>query len=190
MSAFTTTLRRHLEVEGGWASGLDGDTYKGITRRYHGDWPGWTKIDVAKVASGFPHNLETWPGLQAEVRGFYYHEFWEPMQLEHIAKQEIADELFDAGAGPNGKGTAVKIAQGALILLGKNIKLDGKMGLKTVAALNDYPHTADLVKLMNMLQFCAFLFGSGHVNEVRALIKDRLPLLRRFLRGWLRRVTI
>ena len=188
---FKTTLNRHLGFEGSYANvvgDLGQETYRGIARRYHRSWAGWAKIDAAKRKLDFPDNLETDANLQSDVGAFYHAKFWEPMMLEGVAKQEIANEMFDIGAGPNGMLVAIKIAQGALILLGRDIDLDGKMGNKTIEALNGYPHSADLVKLMNVLQFTAFLFGSARLEEVRAMIKDRLPLLRQFLRGWLRRL--
>ena len=190
---FETTLNLHLEKEGGYANvagDLGGETYKGISRRYHTNWPGWARIDAAKRKPNFPANLEADVDLQSDVQAFYHEKFWQPMMLESITRQEITDEMFDIGAGPNGMSIAIKIAQGALILLGRDIDLDGKMGPKTIQALNGYPHSADLVRLMNGLQLCAFLFGSARVEEVRALIKGRLPLLKQFLRGWLRRIEI
>ena len=193
---FKTTLNRHLEAEGGYANvagDLGGETYKGIARRYHGGWLGWARIDAAKRQpnfSDFSVVLETNGELQSDVQAFYHEKFWQPMQLESVAKQEVANEMFDIGAGPNGMSIAIKIAQGALILLGKNIDLDGKIGSKTVEALNGYPHSADLVKLMNGLQLTAMLVGSANIDEFVNMIRDLKHLLQRFLRGWLKRITI
>ena len=190
---FRTTLSRHLGFEGGYANvvgDIGGETYKGIARRYHGGWAGWARIDAAKRGPNFPGSLEADSDLQSDVRAFYHASFWVPMRLEGVARQEVADEMFDIGAGPNGISVAVKIAQGALILLGKDIELDGKMGSETIGALNAYPHSADLAKLMNGLQLTAMLVGSANIDEFVNMIRDRKHLLQRFLRGWLKRITI
>jgi lysozyme family protein len=64
------------------------------------------------------------------VRGFYRVNFWEAVAGSRINDQAIAQCLFDFAVNA-GTGTAIKLAQ---IVAG--VTPDGKLGPKTLAALN------------------------------------------------------
>ena len=190
---FTRALARHLEFEGGYSvdpRDPGGETYRGISRRFNHGWLGWRIIDLAKAQPGFPESL----GAKAELDGllthYYYDRYWKPMLLDLVEAPGVAEELFDIGAGPNGVAAAARIAQASLALLGVEVQFDGRMGPRTVKALNEYRHPESLVKLLNCLQFVAFLFGGARMADLLEMTRSRKDLLRVFLRGWLRRVDL
>jgi len=169
---FERVIKHHFLVEGGEVDNPydpGGYTKYGIAQRYNSD------VDVR--------------GLTEETaKALYYERYWKPLGLDAISDERVAAEMFDQGAGPNGISVAIKIAQGALNLLRVSVKVDGAMGPITAAALNGYPHIDALVKLMNCLQFTHFLVGSANVEEVIQMARERLPQLKEFMRGWLKRI--
>lgn len=174
MHFFDQIIDHHIEIEGGLVDHPDdpgGVTKYGISQRFNPD------IDVRHL---------TIP----QAKEYYRVRYWDVMKLDLINRVEIARELFDQGAGPQGPKMAVILAQMALVILKRDVVIDGVMGPKTAYALNSYPHTKDLVKLMNCLQFVQFLLGGNNINEIIEMVKGRLPALHSFMRGWLKRVTI
>jgi lysozyme family protein len=170
---FEDIVGAHIEIEGGLVNDpLDpgGMTKYGISKRFNPD------VDVENLT------IE-------QAKAFYHERYWRPMRLDEIHKAPIARELFDIGGGPNGIRAAVLIAQGALVLLREDVAIDGIMGPKTIRALNTYPWTGDLVKMMNLLQFVHLLVGSANVENTIEMVRDRLPQLKRFMRGWLKRIA-
>lgn len=191
MAYFNLAVIKHKAREGRYSNhpkDPGAESYKGISRRYNKYSTLWQIIDKAKSERDFPACLELDQELQKRVDAHYRSNYWNKMRLDEIRDQDIAEEIFDAGAGPNGIGIAVRIAQGAVILLGRDIGFDGQIGPQTITALNNYPHKQDLLKLMNCLQFVAFLFGSRGLDTVVAAVRQRKELLREFLRGWLKRI--
>lgn len=123
MAEFLPAFERMLMNEGGYrltkVSGDNGGwTYAGISRRSWPDWPGWDDIDSGRVPDA------------TMVRGFYRANFWMPLSLDDVANQRIAQTLFDFAVNA-GTATAAKLAQ---LVLGTTP--DGKVGPKTVAAMN------------------------------------------------------
>lgn len=190
---FEGIVGSHIMKEGGYANNpLDpgGETYKGIARRYNGDWRGWIIIDSMKSRDDFPDCLDVVADLNLAVKERYYEHYWHPMKLDLIQVRDIAAEMFDQGAGPNGISAAVKIAQASLVLLKQKVEVDGKMGPKTARALNTYQYTDDLVKTMNLLQWTHLLVGNANIDATIEMVKERLPQLREFARGWLKRIAL
>jgi lysozyme family protein len=171
---FLTVVGRHIEIEGGYVCNPHdpgGATKYGISKRYNPD------VDIENLTVD-------------QAKEFYYRRYWQPMRLDEIKDLAVVREMFDAGGGPNGMTMAILIAQGALILLGRNVTLDGKIGAQTIGEINRYPYTDVLVKLMNCLQFTALLLGSNNVEEVIGMVRARKTQLREFMRGWMKRIEL
>nr|GFC83940.1 hypothetical protein [Tanacetum cinerariifolium] len=126
--------------EGGYANVVNdkgGETYAGIARHWHNDWPGWVLVDTWKAAHGTPKRgayIEM-PGLVDEVVGFY-RERWDNIMGDQIKSQPIANQLYDFATGT---GIAVKIAQRVLVGMGYYVGKSGPdnvFGPSTLAALN------------------------------------------------------
>lgn len=122
-----------------------GETYRGIARNYHPDWPGWVRIDAAKGNPGFPSSLAQDAELQEMVQSFYLVVFWSYGQFN---SQEIANRVFDMAVNM-GPRTAHIYLQKALNYVSKaGLIADGLLGIKTREAIN----AADETNLLNELK--------------------------------------
>lgn len=183
MSDFITAYKKTLSAEGGYANvsaDRGGETYKGITRKFYGDWLGWPIIDKAKSSGAFPKNLKDSTLLEVLVEKFYRDEFWIKHRIALIESQAIAEELFDTAVNC-GQKTAIMFLQEALNLCNQNQKLlrdisvDGNIGPNTARAVNTFPtdRLNVLFGVMNLLQ------GERYLNICR---KDSTQ--EKFLHGW------
>ena len=126
MALFDPAFDKMIRNEGGFKlTHIEGDcggqTYAGIARNSHPNWPGWRFVDA---------NDLTRVELTQSVRDFYRSEFWNRIAGDAITQQSIAEMLFDFAVNA-GSGTAAKLAQ---IVVG--VVPDGGIGPKTLAALN------------------------------------------------------
>ncbi|HPO09422.1 MAG TPA: glycosyl hydrolase 108 family protein [bacterium] len=180
-TAFDRALARLLEAEGGYVNDPDdagGETYRGIARRFHPDWPGWNIVDMAKQTP----DLWSLPDLQERVAEFYRAEFWSRFRGDDIP-DEIAAELLDIAVNL-GVHRAVQFLQRALNLWpfeGDWLAVDGIMGLATEARVNVLrpDEIRAIVTILNILQ------GVHYIERV----EDR-PVNAKYLKGWLKRVTL
>ena len=163
MSDFLPAFERMIANEGGYVlHTVEGDrggmTYAGIARNRWPKWPGWQSIDAGDTPSA------------EMVRGFYRANFWTAMRLEEVQSQDVARTLFDFGVNA-GTGTAIKLAQ---IVVGTTP--DGKMGPKTLAALNNYDPGLFLAR-----------YALAKLARYEQII-TRDSSQRGFLLGWVRRL--
>lgn len=190
MANFEEAYHITLNFEGGYDNDPDdvgGETYKGISRRYHPDWSGWSIVDEAKGAVNFPNNLRGSTVLDALVKQFYKENYWNLFWGDEIPDQDIANELFDTGVNQCVR-KSVKYLQNALNLLNRNQKNypdiveDGIFGPKTLETLKTYMKLDNidvLYKIMNILQ------GMHYIEYMK-----KSPTQEKYARGWLKRVTI
>lgn len=123
MAEFLPAFERMIVNEGGYVlhtvkDDRGGATYAGIARNFHPSWQGWRVIDQGETP---PADM---------VRQFYRSNFWAPLRLDEVTHQEVAGNIFDFGVNA-GLSTAAKLAQ-----LVAGTTPDGKIGSKTIAALN------------------------------------------------------
>lgn len=132
---------------------LGKECYIGISRRFNGEWFGWSLIDGHKTQSDFPECLQSDTLLQAKVVEFY-HAIWDSLRLEQVASQPLADAIFDfyVSSGDD----AVKYLQRALNIRRQHshrlplLKIDGVLGMRTQIAIHDQLADSDLlVKMLN-----------------------------------------
>jgi len=177
MSAFMHTMAR----EGGYSNhpaDRGGETFRGISRKHHPDWSGWSLLD--QYPTDLRDMLKDSQELMTRVADFYRTEFWAPLRLSKIASQVIANELFDSAVNC-GVGTVGRWLQQAVNLLSNpDILVDGQVGSKTIGAVNlviDVVGEGPLLKTLNGLQF-------EHYHS----IVDRDASQEVFFKGWLTRV--
>jgi len=123
--------------EGGYvniSSDKGGETYGGISRVWHPQWPGWVLIDAWKAIHGVPKRYKyiEMPGLVEEVVAFYRVR-WDDIMGDKLRSQAVANQLYDFATGT---GKAVKIAQNVLVEMGFKLTPDNAFGPKTLAAVN------------------------------------------------------
>jgi lysozyme family protein len=190
MAMFNEAYEITLQHEGFYSNDVDdvgGETYKGISRKYHPSWPGWEIIDGAKSIPTFPDCIKYDSELNSMIMLFYKANYWDRFWGDQIISQAIANELFDTAVNM-GVSRAVKFLQRGLNLLNRNqlnypdIVEDGKFGRATMNALNSYSYMDDeshLLKILNILQ------GMHYIEYAKKSATQE-----RYMRGWLSRVTI
>jgi lysozyme family protein len=157
-----------------------GETYRGISRKSYPSWKGWKVIDNSKNALGIPQNITSNAELNESVEKFYYVEFIKSINLHLINDGDVVKEVFDSGVNC-GKKTACQWLQEAYNLcnqnqnIGSDLTVDGNIGPKTAAAINNFPPSRKKVLLgvLNLLQ------GERYLNICR---NDKTQ--ERFLHGW------
>ena len=126
-----------------------------------------------------------------EAKEIYYRDWWLPLRCDELPGL-IAIELFD-NAFNQGPMVAIMCLQWACRFFGKNIEPDGKIGPATIAAANSLDERA-LCAAQNWFQITTYVVGSKNVRAVveymRPFFLSRQEHVRRFIRGWLRRVDI
>lgn len=189
MANFKTAYDMIMTHEGGYSNDPDdagGETYKGVSRKYHPDWEGWTIIDQLKDSSNFPGNLSHSPQLREMVTQFYKDKYWDVFWGDRIPVQSLATELFDISVNL-GRKRSVRFLQRALNLLNRNqqnypdISEDGVFGPNTMDTLNQYLSIDDvnyLLIILNSLQ------GNHYIEYM-----EGAPEQEKFARGWLKRVV-
>lgn len=96
-----------------------GQTFAGIARKFHPTWNGWRWIDEGDK-----------PPTQL-VRDFYHTHFWFPAKCDQVTDQRVAEVIFSQYV--NMGEAALKLAQAVV-----GVVADGKMGPKTLAAINAF----------------------------------------------------
>ena len=191
MAEFGISFRKTTAIEGWYSNDpadAGGETWRGISRRFHPDWPGWATIDIEKKRdlAGLAERLKENTRLTFLEMQFYRDQFWNRFRGDSIPDQAIADELFDTAVNL-GVHRAVEYLQGALNLLNRNqqnypdLLEDGVLGPSTLITLGKHLQLeqndpAALLKLMNTLQ------GMHYVEYMR-----QHPEQERYARGWLKR---
>jgi len=188
MADFEQAYGKTMGHEGGYVHDPDdvgGETYKGVARAYHPTWKGWSIIDSSKADADFPKCLDDNDDLQNLVHQFYKNLYWDVNRLDDVKDQAVAEEMFDTGVNM-GVGRAAKFLQRSLNYLNRNGSLfsdlvdDGKVGSKTLSALNVVLDDGDaevLLKMMNVMQ------GQHYMDYM-----TKSPSQEKYARGWFKRV--
>lgn len=169
MADFTNAFNLVIANEGGYTNDPDdpgGETYKGLARNMHSNWPGWAIIDNMKLQSGFPANLDQNNQLQEMISDFYRETFWNKMNGDKIQVQDIANSIFDFGVNA-GLATSVSMAQKIV-----GAQTDGILGPKSLEGINNF----------NTDHFLA-AFTVAKISRYINIVKKR-PTSRKFFYGW------
>lgn len=164
-ASFKQALAWVLESEGGNDDDPDdpgGRTSRGITQR---EWNAY--CDVAGIPRG-----DVWKAPQGAIEDIYHRTYWLP--YGPVLPPGVDYVFFDeaVNAGPH---TAVIMLQVGLGFTGKD--LDGHMGVITSAALVK-AKPADLIKAM-----------SAYRVHYYKMIEIHRPVMRKYDKGWMNRVT-
>ena len=167
MSNFKKAFKDMIVNEGGYklhtvAHDLGGQTYAGISRRYHPGWSGWRDID--NLSPGMPPGLN----LLHQVETFYRAEFWEKIKGDEI-RPELAGMIFDFAVMVGVK-RAVRLAQEVI-----NTDADGIVGPNTLRKL-DSVHVETFITRFTLSRI------QYHVDRCYKKSSQR-----KFLLGWIDR---
>lgn len=195
MADFEVAYKKVMKYEGKYSNDsvdLGGETYKGIARKFHPNWPGWKIIDgykndpLIKAGRMFPGCLDKDSELQGLVHLFFKERFWD-IWMGDAFVQGIADEMFDIAVNLNYT-KAIKFLQIIMNCLNNNqeyyedLVVDGVFGIKTFETMQKVVNrneSALIIKMLNVLQ------GSHYIEFMKAS-----PLQEKYARGWFSRVDI
>jgi lysozyme family protein len=171
MADFDTFLPTLLKFEGGFVNDPadpGGATNKGITLK--------TFKAFAQPLLGVSPTLTNLKALTNKQAGVIYKvEYWDKVQGDAIALQELANILCDfyVNAGVN----ATKLLQRVLNKMGSELPVTGKVGPQTMEALGSKDQKQVYAN-----------YKQGRIDYYNGLVK-RNPKLKKFLKGWMNRVN-
>jgi len=157
------------------AADLGGETYRGISRRFHPDWPGWAALEAGDQARA-----------DELVDEFYLERYWLRVGGPQLRSQQIANELFEQAVHQSPR-RAVRRLQRVLNALNAggerwhDIAVDGKWGNWTANALNDALQQGYEDELWHAL-------NALHLVYLLDRIEDD-PSQEAFAVGWFRRAS-
>lgn len=122
-----------------------GETVFGVSRNNFPSWEGWTIVDnyakqYGRGTSAFKQALKADAILAELVRTWYKTNFWDKFDLDKVANQSLANEIFDQAVNV-GVGQATKFIQRAYNAFNHNYRfgadliVDGKIGPQSRAAI-------------------------------------------------------
>jgi len=137
-TAYNITVKGH---EGGYANDPDdrgGETYCGISRKFHPGWSGWEAIDARNQLRPIRTN-EILPELNPRVLEFYHRVYWLQNRCQEM-EPELGLIVFDMAIN-HGAGKAGELLQRSLNAANSNqrywndIIVDGMIGDQTSGAI-------------------------------------------------------
>ena len=153
-----------------------GETYMGVARNLHPQWPGWLIVDAYKEKVGeIEHNEEIHNSELAQlVKEFYKHTFFDKYRIEGIHNGSLQEIIFDWCVNSDRWGS-----RGVQRVLNQffdfDLKMDGIIGNQTLSAINscDPEPLFDAIKLARVRYY--YTIAKKGQNK-------------KFLDGWLERV--
>lgn len=136
-----------------------GETKFGISKRQY------PEIDIGNLTEG-------------EAKVIARRDYWNVLKCGYYRSEDLAVEMFDYGFNAGVRRAALAL-QRALVLIDYDVKVDGLIGAKTVAAVNDASERYEAA-LLSGLRGYEFL----HYKDIVL----RNPSQKRFIRGWLARI--
>ena len=153
LTLFDDIIEVVLHHEGGYVNDPDdpgGETNFGIAKRSH------PEVDIANLTKD-------------GAKEIYKEHYWDKNKVESLS-EELRHIYFDMCVN-QGRGRAVKILQQSANAKGANLKVDGGMGPKTIAAM-------DGVELQRVRAYRIKYYAD---------LVTRKPDLEKFYFGWFRR---
>lgn len=161
MASFVPAILKTLRWEGGYVNDpLDkgGETNYGITKR------SYPNLDIKNLTL-------------SQAKDIYLKDFWNPLLLNSVKDQNLANNIFDFGVNAGPKRSVIMLQRILREVFKKTITIDGAMGPKTLEAVASVNSSA----LNN-------LFGKARAEYYQSLA-NRDKTQEKFLRGWLNRAN-
>ena len=169
MARFDAAYKLIVDLEGGFKliddpADRGGQTWTGISRRYHPDWPGWKIIDNPPK-----DQLADLSDLLRLTESFYLNEYWDRLCLSEVLSQNAADTIMSCGV-LGGKRVASRLAQ-----LACGAPVDGRIGPVTLKKLNEVDE-----------ELWELRFAVARIARYLKIVKrDRTQ--RKYICGWITR---
>lgn len=181
--------------EGGYSNNkndLGGETYNGISRKYHPNWSGWTIVDNVKKQNktvlAINKALKASSGMKTAIKEFYYNEYWKTPGFDKVdaVNEAISEKLFDISVHLNPL-RPCKWLQEALNILNRNqqkypnITVDGKIGNKTIETLKKCLGCNPVSRILTVIKIYQ---GSHYVSRMQEKPDQQVFV------GWIDRVEL
>lgn len=172
-------IRMVLIHEGGYVKvtgDSGGKTYRGIASAFHPNWEGW---EILKKYEPLKRNQivdDTY--LDELVFDVYKKNYYIPMKIDMINDLMISAHVFCHGVNAGNKAAIILLQKAINVIYGVNIAVDGKIGVITLKYANRTDRVIDLGKELIRQRN----------NFYRNIVKNK-PSQKKFLNGWLNRVT-
>lgn len=127
------------------------------------------------------------------AKELYREHYWQYIRGDDFKSEDVAFQLFEHSVHMDSPGTprrAVRGLQLTLICFKLIVTFDGIIGDQTIGATNSFHSQQCIVDAMNVFQACQILVGATHQWAFYDMVFDRMPQLREYFRGWLRRIEI
>lgn len=101
MANFEKAFEKTIQAEGGYSNNPNdkgGETYMGVTRKYHGDLHMWEWVDRFKAqfkGKVLNDKLRNCIPVQKDVKTVYFNNYWRPLNLDKVFSQKLANQFFD-----------------------------------------------------------------------------------------------
>lgn len=150
-------INRLLTVEGGYSnhqSDSGGETKYGISKR------SYPQLDIAHLTTD-------------QAKRIYHRDYWQPNNLDFIADKDLAAEILSLVVNI-GSARGATILQETLRSLGADIDADGRIGLKTASACNEFYHGEYLLSELKLriikwyAEHSQSVFLRGLINRILA----------------------
>lgn len=138
MANFTKAYIKAIQNEGGYVNNpadKGGETYKGISRKYHPNAKFWKTVDALKKNykdKSLNSLLEDAPGVDAEIKSIYKTTYWDIFTLDNFKSQLLSEQIFNTAINM-GVSKATKLIQKIL-----NLKQTGKLNNELLNKLIEY----------------------------------------------------
>lgn len=170
--------------EGGYSNDPEdsgGETYKGISRKFHPENPIWLIIDSHKDQWNFEQFLNTSPELSKYVHKFYY-DLYKKNKVNEFKQYNLKEKLFSMIVNM-GESKAILILQRSFNLLKRSNVLaqDGIIGNEVLRNINNLidKDFDDLMMFYRAELYCYY----------KQIIEKR-PKDIKFIKGWARRAFL
>lgn len=167
-----------------------GETYRGISRKYHAGLSIWSVVDQTKIECTENGKLNVRKlnriladneNLQIEICEFYKSEYYLKRGIDKIENDGIAKKVFsyEVNARP---GVGRKALQAGINIAGREtLKIDGKIGPATIRALNraikkNNINQSIILKVINGYYFMHIWNSPAARPFLRGLINIRVDL--------------
>ena len=132
MADFEKAFAKTIKAEGGYVNNPNdkgGETYMGITRKNHPKLKMWKLIDELKnilTIKDLNATLKRNEDVQNEIKTAYKINYWNPIKLDIVYSQRIANQFFDISVNC-GVVAAIKAMQRVA-----GVKETGRMNAQTI----------------------------------------------------------